>query len=85
MIAAIRNTVQEIGGHWGDYLDGEWGGSDLPLPDGGALRLAREGGEGEPVMLFRFDEKMMLEWQASFSADTPAEVMVAAVRAATVV
>ena len=77
------NTVAEAaGGVWKDYAEGEWSGSDRSLPDGGTLRLAREGGDGEPVDLMKFDRNMMLEWRISFSASTPATVVAAALNEA---
>jgi len=73
-----EKMVETAGDSWVEYSEGEWSGSDRSLEDGGTLRLAREGGEGEPTVLMRFDSNMMLDWRAEFSASTPATVLGAA-------
>jgi hypothetical protein len=78
----MEKIVKAAGNNWTHYEDNEWNGSDRLLPDGGTLRLAREGGDGEPVEMFRLDKSMMLEWQASFSSETPATVVAAALNTA---
>ena len=78
----IDNATKHAGGRWTLYEDGEWSGSDRQLPDGGMLRLAREGGEGEPVVLLKFDDHMLLEWRIEFWAETPATILAAALNEA---
>ena len=82
MNGRIRSIVEASGGQWSEYRDNEWNGTDRRLPNGGTLRLACEGGQGEPVEVFRLDDRMMLVWQASFSHSAPVNVAAAAVRAA---
>lgn len=78
MKASVRRILEAAGGVPEGYSGNEWGGADLRLPGGGTVRLTSEGGEGEPVEMLRFDDRMMLEWQASFSSGTPAGVVAAA-------
>jgi hypothetical protein len=78
----VRKIVEASGRGWAEYSDNAWNGADRRLPDGGTLRLAQEGGEGEPVEVFRFDAGMMLQWQASFSASVPVLVVAAAIEEA---
>lgn len=82
MNAGIRRIIKASGGSWDEYRDNEWNGADTALQDGGILRLTCKGGEGEPVELFRFDRRMMLRWQGSFSVGAPVAVATAAVMAA---
>jgi hypothetical protein len=77
-----HGVVEAAGSGWTPYEEGEWSGSDRRLPDGGTLRLAREGGDGEPAVLMRFDTNMMLEWRAEFSGSAPATVLAAALNEA---
>jgi len=81
MDGTIRQVMAAVPGKWTEYDDGRWTGADLCLGDGGTLRLAREGSEGEHTEAFRFDPNMMLIWQASFSYSTPIEVIIAALKA----
>ena len=78
----IDKATSQSGGRWTPYENGDWHGEDRKLPDGGTLRLAREGGDGEPVTLFRFDRRMLLEWRIEFGASAPATVLAAALNEA---
>ena len=77
----VESIIKATAG-WTPYEDNEWNGCDRSLPSGGTIRLAREGGEGEPTEMFMFDKTMMLEWKASFSSETPATVVAAALNEA---